>query len=82
MILDAMTDMDCYKCVYFPSSFAPVAANKSTANREEIFGPVLTIVKVDTRDKAIALINENKCSSFSSFCLFLYHGSIFRLYRR
>jgi malonate-semialdehyde dehydrogenase (acetylating)/methylmalonate-semialdehyde dehydrogenase len=39
-ILEATTDMDCYK--------------------EEIFGPVLTIVKAKDLDDAIKLINNNK----------------------
>jgi malonate-semialdehyde dehydrogenase (acetylating)/methylmalonate-semialdehyde dehydrogenase len=42
-ILEATTEMDCYK--------------------EEIFGPVLVIVKSDSLDDAIALINRNHCAS-------------------
>jgi acyl-CoA reductase-like NAD-dependent aldehyde dehydrogenase len=31
--------------------------------KEEIFGPVLVIVKSDSLDDAIALINRNHCAS-------------------
>lgn len=32
-------------------------------NRIEIFGPVLTVINVDTLPEAIALVNRNKCKS-------------------
>lgn len=38
----------------------------ATAHSQEIFGPVLTIVKADTLDDAIALINRNRYGNGSS----------------
>lgn len=51
-IVEVTTDMDAYKYV----CDAKVKAN----DRNEIFGPVLSIVAAETMDEAIEIINANK----------------------
>lgn len=50
--MEVTTDMDAYKYV----CDAKVKAN----DRNEIFGPVLSIVAAETMDEAIEIINANK----------------------
>jgi len=57
-ILEAETNMECYQCVNTSSS--DVMNFVLTSYREEIFGPVLVIVKADTLDHAIQIINANR----------------------
>jgi malonate-semialdehyde dehydrogenase (acetylating)/methylmalonate-semialdehyde dehydrogenase len=71
-ILEATTDMDCYQCVIF-TDFLPrisgcgskeeeeLTKSLTTMYRQEIFGPVLTVVKAKDLDDALALINRNRC---------------------
>jgi malonate-semialdehyde dehydrogenase (acetylating)/methylmalonate-semialdehyde dehydrogenase len=47
--------------------------------REEIFGPVLSVVKVDTLDEAIALVNSSRYGNGSS--IFTESGAVARRYR-
>lgn len=54
-IVEVTTDMDAYKWVYFIVNFA-----KHADVRNEIFGPVLSIVSAETMDEAIEIINANK----------------------
>lgn len=59
-ILEATTDMDCYK--------------------EEIFGPVLTIVKAKDLDDAMKLINNNKYGNGTA--IFTQSGATARKFER
>jgi len=54
-IVEVTTDMDAYKWVCFIVIFA-----KHADVRNEIFGPVLSIVSAETMDEAIEIINANK----------------------
>lgn len=69
-ILEATTDMRCYQCVSRlsrkSSACFPNSTHLENRRREEIFGPVLVIVKADSLDGAIQLINKNKCEPRSS----------------
>jgi malonate-semialdehyde dehydrogenase (acetylating)/methylmalonate-semialdehyde dehydrogenase len=47
--------------------------------REEIFGPVLSVVKVDTLDEAIAVVNGSRYGNGSS--IFTESGAVARRYR-
>jgi len=47
--------------------------------REEIFGPVLSVVKVDTLEEAIALVNSSRYGNGSS--IFTESGAVARRYR-
>ena len=47
--------------------------------REEIFGPVLSVVKVDTLDEAIDLVNSSRYGNGSS--IFTESGAVARRYR-
>jgi len=77
-ILEATTDMDCYTCVPLVRSRARLERSRHVLTRslappfvahsQEIFGPVLTIVKAATLDDAINVINSNQCA-WSSRCI-------------
>lgn len=69
-ILEATTDMDCYQCVsaHIPSlSSAADLAPPSLPSRQEIFGPVLVVVKAANLDEGIKLINRNRCKLLFPF---------------
>ena len=59
-ILEATTEMDCYK--------------------EEIFGPVLTIIKAKDLDDAISIINKNKYGNGTA--IFTQSGATARKFER
>ena len=50
-----------------------------TIYKEEIFGPVMTIVRVDTLDEAIALVNKNPYGNGTA--VFTNSGSSARRYQ-
>lgn len=58
-----------------------------SAYKEEIFGPVLTIVKADTFDDALNIVNRNRCKSYNRFrgCLTLSrrkrNGHLYSIWR-
>jgi acyl-CoA reductase-like NAD-dependent aldehyde dehydrogenase len=49
------------------------------SNRQEIFGPVLTVVKAKDLDDALALINRNRCELRSSSLFQLCESSFVAL---
>ena len=51
-----------------------------TIYKEEIFGPVMTIVKVDTLEEAIKLVNSNRWGNGTA--IFTQNGSTARKYQR
>jgi len=56
-LIEAGTQMRCYKYVV-PSLYAYSCC--SFLHREEIFGPVLVVLKAETLDDAIEIINNNR----------------------
>lgn len=62
-ILEADTAMECYQCVFLFRGIGGRGADARCGCREEIFGPVLVIVKADNLDHAIKIINSNRCTS-------------------
>lgn len=56
-VVECTTDMSAYKSVRIARSAIPDA---DPCDRNEIFGPVLTLISADTLDDAIEIINANK----------------------
>lgn len=76
-ILEAETNMECYQCV-FSLFFRRTMADVVRRDREEIFGPVLVIIKADNLDHAIKIINENRCSSVLPLPITITNTSSYR----
>ncbi len=51
------------------------------SHRSEIFGPVLTVINVDTLEEAIALVNRNKCEYYVPSSLPTLQSSLMIFFR-
>lgn len=79
-VIEATTTMRCYR--YVSASISP---RKSTltdgpTRSEEIFGPVLIVLKADTLDDALAIINENRYGNGTA--IFTQSGATARKFER
>jgi malonate-semialdehyde dehydrogenase (acetylating) / methylmalonate-semialdehyde dehydrogenase len=59
MIIEADTTMKCYEYV-FSSLHRTYCITKHGIISQEIFGPVLVVLKADTLDEGIQIINQNR----------------------
>lgn len=75
-VIEATADMRCYKYVLV----LPVHILALTGCREEIFGPVLIVVKADTLDDALAIINANPYGNGTA--IFTQSGATARKFER
>lgn len=57
-VIEADTTMKCYEYVVSPTFVVPIT--KHGIISQEIFGPVLVVVKADTLDEGIQIINQNR----------------------
>ena len=59
VIIEADTTMKCYECV-FSFHHLMYCITEHGAFSQEIFGPVLVVLKADTLDEGIQIINQNR----------------------
>ncbi|OJT15808.1 Methylmalonate-semialdehyde dehydrogenase [acylating], mitochondrial [Trametes pubescens] len=78
-VIEATTTMRCYRHV-FPLLPMCDRTDRRPTYSEEIFGPVLIVLKADTLDDALAIINENRYGNGTA--IFTQSGATARKFER